>query len=197
MDGVKHIGVDVSALLQAWSQGDSSALDELTPLIYAELRKLARFHMSREAPGHTLQPTALINEAYLRLCDIREPDWKGRKHFFAAASQIMRRVLVDYARKKRSVKRGREAKRVPFEEAIALPAGNPAAVDIVAFDEALTRLSVIDSRKAQVVEFCFFLGMTVQEIANELDIGTATVNRDLEFAKVWLAREIGSIGTHE
>ena len=187
----------VTKLLQAWSQGDSSALNELTPLIYRELRKLARFHMAREAPGHTLQPTALINEAYLKLIDIREPDWKGRRHFFAAASQIMRRVLVDYARKKRSVKRGREAKRVPFEEAIALPARTTASVDIVAFDEALTRLSAIDSRKAQVVEFWFFAGMTVEEIAKAMDIGASTVHRDLEFAKVWLAREIGSIGTHE
>jgi len=187
----------LTKLLQAWSQGDSSALDELTPLIYGELRKLARFHMAREAAGHTLQPTALINEAYLKLIDIREADWKGRKQFFAAASQIMRRVLVDYARKKRSVKRGRQAKRVPFEEAIALPADAPAAVDILAFDEALTRLSAIDSRKAQVVEFWFFAGMTIDEISKELEIGTSTVNRDLEFAKVWLARELGSMGSHE
>src|SRR5262245_41768564 len=153
--------------------------------------------MSREAPGHTLQATALIHEAFIKLLDIDEVDWKNRKHFFAAASQIMRRLLVDYARKKRSIKRGRQAKRVPFEEAIAQPAGLPAPVDIIAFDEALTRLADTDSRKAKVVEFCFFGGMTVEEIANTMDIGTSTVHRDLEFAKVWLARELGSSSAHE
>ena len=179
----------LTRLLQAWGQGDPEALDRLTPLIYGELRKLARFHMSREAAGHTLQPTALINEAFLKLIDIQQVDWKSRKHFYRAASQIMRRVLVDYARKKRSVKRGREAKRVPFEEAIARPT-EMAIVDIVAFDEAITRLAAIDSRKAQVVEFWFFAGMTVEEIATTMDIGTSTVNRDLEFSKVWLVREL-------
>jgi RNA polymerase sigma-70 factor, ECF subfamily len=182
----------LTKLLQAWGQGDPEALERLTPLIYGELRKLARFHMSREAPGHTLQPTALINEAFLKLIDIEEPDWKSRKHFYRAASQIMRRVLVDYARKKRSVKRGREAKRVPFEEAIAKPAEMP-GVDIVAFDEVVTRLAALDPRKAQVTEFWFFAGMTVEEIANTMEIGTSTVQRDLDFAKVWLTRELKNI----
>lgn len=185
-------GTQLTVLLQAWVQGDPEALDRLTPLIYGELRKLARFHMSREAAGHTLQPTALINEAFLKLIDIQQPDWKSRKHFYGAASQIMRRVLVDYARKKRSVKRGREAKRVPFEEALARPADMP-VVDIVAFDEALTRLAAIDSRKAQIVEFWFFAGMSVEEIATTMEIGTSTVRRDLEFVKAWLARELRSI----
>jgi RNA polymerase sigma-70 factor, ECF subfamily len=179
----------LTRLLQAWGNGDPEALEQLTPLIYVELRKLARFHMSREAAGHTLQPTALINEAFLKLIDIQKVDWKSRKHFYRAASQIMRRVLVDYARKKRSVKRGREAKRVPFEEAIAQPT-EMAVVDIVAFDEAITRLTAIDPRKAQVVEFWFFGGMTVEEIADTMEIGTSTVNRDLEFAKAWLMREL-------
>jgi RNA polymerase sigma-70 factor, ECF subfamily len=187
----------LTKLLEAWSQGDSDALERLTPLIYGELRRLARFHMSREGAGHTLQPTALINEAFLRLLDVEQMDWKGRKHFYAVASQIMRRVLVDYARKKRSVKRGREVKRVPFEEAIAKPAFEPAVADIIAFDEALTRLKLLDSRKAQVVELWFFGGMTIEEIAGAMEISTSTVNRDLEFAKVWLARELGSIGTNE
>ena len=153
--------------------------------------------MSREAVGHTLQPTALIHEAFLRLADFDRADWKSRKHFFAAASQIMRRVLVDYARKKRSVKRGRQVRRVPFEEAIAHPSDLPAASDIVAFDEVLTRLTAIDERKAKVVELWFFGGMTVEEIADTMDIGTSTVHRDLEFAKVWLARELGSVRNHE
>ena len=188
---------ELTRLLQAWRDGDRAALDQLTPLIYGELRKLARFHMSREAPGHTLQATALIHEAFLKLMDIEDVDWKDRRHFFAAASQIMRRVLVDYARKKRSVKRGRQLKRVPFEEAIAQPAGLPAPVDIIALDQALTRLAAADARKAKVVEFSFFGGMTVEEIANTMDIGATTVRRDLEFAKVLLARELEGGGAHE
>ena len=183
-------------LLQAWSAGDKSALIELTPLIYGELRKLARFHMSREAPSHTLQPTALIHEAYMKLMDLQHTDWKSRKYFFSAASQIMRNVLVDYARKKRSFKRGRAVNRVSLEEAMPVPADNPGAFDIVAFDEALSRLAAIDARKAEVVHFWFFAGMTVDEIAQTMDIGTSTVHRDLEFAKVWLTRELGTC-SHE
>ena len=183
----------ITKLLQAWSRGDSTALEQLTPLVYAELRKLARYHMSREAPGHTLQPTALINEAFLRLVDMQQGDWKGRKQFFAAASQIMRRVLVDYARKKRSIKRGREITRVPLEDAGILPAASPALLDVLAFDEALSRLEAIDARKGRVVEFWFFAGMTVEEIADAMDVGTSTVQRDLDFAKVWLARELGRV----
>jgi RNA polymerase sigma-70 factor (ECF subfamily) len=187
----------LTQLLQAWSDGDPEALTKLTPLIYSELRKLARFHMSREAPGHTLQPTALINEAYMKLMAIDQGDWPSRKHFYAAASQIMRRILVDYARKKRSFKRGRDLQRIPFEEALAHPADGPAFTDIVMFDEALQRLAKINVRKAQAVEFWFFAGMTVDEIATTMQVGTSTVHRDLEFAKVWLAREIGSISSNE
>jgi RNA polymerase sigma factor (TIGR02999 family) len=183
----------ITKLLQDWSRGEAAALEQLTPLVYAELRKLARYHMSREAPGHTLQPTALINEAFLRLVDMQQGDWKGRKQFFAAASQIMRRVLVDYARKKRSIKRGREITRVPLEDAGILPSGSPALLDVLAFDEALSRLEAIDARKGRVVEFWFFAGMTVEEIADAIDIGTSTVQRDLDFAKVWLARELGRV----
>ena len=182
----------LTKLLEAWSQGYPDALDQLTPLIYGELRKLARFHMSRESPGHTLQPTALINEAFLKLIDIEQPDWKSRRHFYGAASQIMRRVLVDYARKKRSVKRGRESKRVPFEQAIARPA-EMRSVDILAFDEALTRLAAIYPRQARVSEFWFFAGMTVEEIAQTMETSIGTVNRDLNLSKAWLARELGSI----
>ena len=137
-------------LLVAWRDGDASALEKLTPLIYAELRKLARFHMAREAPGHTLQPTALINEAYMKLADMHHPAWKDRKHFFAVASQIMRHLLVDYARKKRSNKRGREAIRVPFDEAIAVSA--EISVDITALDEALTRLEHRPSGRLVVLD---------------------------------------------
>ena len=187
----------LTRLLEAWSQGDPEALDQLTPFIYAELRKLALFHMSREGPGHTLQPTALINEAFLKLLDFRRMDWKNRKHFYVVSSQIMRQILVDYARKKRSVKRGREVKRVSFEEAMAQPSYAPAATDVVAFDEVLTRFKLIAPRKAQLAEFWFFTGMTVEEIAETMEISISTVRRDLEFAKVWLTRELGSIGDHE
>jgi RNA polymerase sigma factor (TIGR02999 family) len=183
----------VTKLLQAWSRGDGAALDQLTPLVYAELRKLARFHMAQEAPGHTLQATALINEAFLKLLGLSKPDWKNRKHFYGAASQIMRRVLVDYARKRRSVKRGRELKRVEWENVKTKAADLPAVTDVLMFDEALTKLEAIDSRKARVLEAWFFSGMTVEEIAETLEIGTSTVQRDLEFAKVWIARELTSI----
>lgn len=188
---------ELTRLLESWSQGNPEALDQLTPIIYTELRKLALYHMSREGPGHTLQPTALINEAFLKLLDFRHMDWKGRKHFYAAASQIMRRILVDYARKKRSVKRGREVKRVGLEEAMAQPTLAPAAADVVAFDEVLTRLKGIAPRKAQLAEFWFFAGMTIEEIAETMEISVSTVRRDLEFAKVWLTRELGGIGSHE
>jgi RNA polymerase sigma factor (TIGR02999 family) len=183
-------------LLQAWTRGDRAALDRLAPLVYAELRKLARFHMSHEAPNHTLQSTALIHEAFLRLAEFKRVEWKSQKHFYAAASQIMRRILVDYARKKRSVKRGRELKRVPWQEAIAVPAGETAPIDVLSFDEALSRLEGHDARKARVLEAWFFSGMTAEEIAEALDIGTSTVQRDLEFAKVWLLRELRSIDNH-
>ena len=187
MDGGQ---AQLTKLLEAWSRGDSEALDQLTPLIYGELRKLANFHMSREGPDHTLQPTALINEAFLRLVSAQHTDWKGRRYFYAAASQIMRRVLVDYARKKRSAKRGRDAKRVPFEEAMARPDYAPAAADVVAFDEALTRLKAIGARKAQVVELWFFGGMTVEETAHVMNISPATVKREWATARAWLFRRI-------
>jgi RNA polymerase sigma factor (TIGR02999 family) len=187
----------VTKLLRAWSRGDASALDQLTPLVYAELRKLARFHMAHESPGHTLQPTALINEVFLKLVGISGAQWKSRKHFYAASSQIMRRILVDYARKKRSYKRGRETIRVSWQDAITKPADIPGATDVLMFDEALTRLEKIDSRKARILEAWFFSGMTIEEIANAMELGTSTIQRDLEFAKVWLARELGSIESHE
>jgi|SoiMethySBSTD1v2_1073268.scaffolds.fasta_scaffold589177_2 RNA polymerase sigma factor (TIGR02999 family) len=182
----------VTKLLQAWNRGEPSALEALTPLVYAELRKIARFHMAHEAPGHTLQATALINEAFLRLMGVTN-DWKDRKHFLAAASQIMRRTLVDYARKKRSYKRGREMKRVSWQDAMTEPSAMPGVMDVLMFDEVLTRLEKIDSRKARVLEAWFFSGMTVEEIAQALNIGTTTVYRDLEFSKVWIARELGTI----
>jgi RNA polymerase sigma factor (TIGR02999 family) len=160
-----------------------------------ELQKIARFHMAHEGAGHTLQPTALINEAFLKLVGIAN-DWKDRKHFLAVASQIMRRILVDYARKKRCYKRGRELKRVAWQEAITEPAAIPGVTDLLMFDEVLNRLEQIDPRKARVLEAWFFSGMTVEEIAQALEIGETTVYRDLEFSKVWIARELGGLENH-
>jgi RNA polymerase sigma factor (TIGR02999 family) len=153
--------------------------------------------MSHEGTGHTLQPTALINEAFLKFVDINEIDWKDRKHFYAAASQIMRRILIDYARKKRSIKRGHEIKRVPMEDVLVESVETQGVTDVLALDEALTRLKRLDDRKARVIEFWFFSGMTVEEIADAMDIGTSTVQRDLDFAKVWIARELGRVENHE
>ncbi len=183
----------LTLLLQKWAEGDSAAVDRVMPLIYGELRKLARFHMSREAPGHILQPTALIHEAFLKLTDTERADWKSRKHFYGAVSQIMRRVLVDYARKKRSVKRGPEVNRIPFEEAKEYWPAEMPVIDMVVLDTALRRLESIDSRKARVVELWFFTGMTAEEIAVCMNVGISTVNRDLKFGKTWLAREIGNV----
>jgi RNA polymerase sigma factor (TIGR02999 family) len=185
----------ITNLLQAWSRGDQLALERLTPLIYAELKRLARFHMSHEAAGHTLQPTALINEAFLKLVDLKAADWKARKQFFSAASQIMRNLLVDYARKKRSIKRGGKWKRVDEQEA-EYRSAETSVTDILAFDEALTRLKAKDPRMARVFEAWFFAGMTIEQIAEFMDIGATTVRRDLDFAKLWIARELGSIQSH-
>ena len=178
----------LTQLLGQWSRGDETALERLTPLVYGELRRLARFHMSRESRDHTLQATELLNEAYIRLANLQEPYWRNQKHFFATASQIMRHILVDYARRKRSVKRGREPVQVPLDENMAI-SPDP-TLDIIAIDNALSRLSKIDKRKAQVIAMWIFGGWTVQEIADALMVGEATIVRDLQFAKVWLTREI-------
>jgi RNA polymerase sigma factor (TIGR02999 family) len=177
----------VTRLLRNWSNGDHGAFETLAPLIVGELRKIARFHMAKENPGHTLQPTALVNEAYLKLVDVGNADWKDRKHFYAAASKIMRELLIDYARKKRSIKRGGDVKKVPLEEAVARPSDVP-PIDLLVLNEALGQLQQVDPRKVQVVEMWYFGGLRIEEIADVLDVSAATVNRDIEFARVWLAR---------
>ena len=179
---------DVTQLLRAWSEGDSEALAALTPLVYEELHRRAHWHMARERPGQTLQTTALVNEAYVRLMDIRDVSWRDRAHFFALASRMIRRVLVDAARARISAKRGGGAPEAPFDELLMVSREPPA--DILALDDALNALTTIDQRKDQVVELRFFGGLTVEEAADVLRVSFETVKRDWKLAKAWLRREL-------
>src|SRR5712691_4906228 len=183
-----HSPQEVTHLLVAWSNGDRAALDELTPLVYEELHRLAHQHMSRERPDHTLQTSALVNEAYLRLIDQRNVHWQNRAHFFSIASRLMRRILVDHARAHHYAKRGGGALRVSLDEAAFV--SQERASELVALDEALTSLAAIDPRKCQVVELRFFGGMSVEETATALGVSPVTVKRDWSTAKAWLHRAI-------
>ena len=178
---------EVTEMLQAWCDGDRDALERLTPLVHAELRRLARRYMSRERPGHTLQTTALVNEAYERLIDWKNVRWQNRAHFFGVSANLMRRILVDYARA-RPREEGREVRRVSLAEAGAVPGGRDA--DLVALDEALDALAEIDPRKARVVELRFFGGLSVEETAEVLGVAPITVTREWNKAKLWLHREL-------
>jgi RNA polymerase sigma factor (TIGR02999 family) len=178
----------VTRLLLAWNQGDDAALDELLPIVYAELRRLARSYMARERDGHTLQPTALINELYLRLVDVRKVQWQNRAQFVAVCARLMRRVLVDAARSRRSTKRGGQAQQIPFDERLAPQGGRQD--ELLALDEALNRLAETRPRPSQVVELRVFGGLTVEECAEALHVSTETVMRDWRFAKAWLTREL-------
>jgi RNA polymerase sigma-70 factor, ECF subfamily len=180
----------VTELLLQWGHGDNAALAELTPLVYEELRRVAHHHLSGQRPDHTLQTTALVNEAYLRLADQHNPRWQNRAHFFAVAARAMRQILVSYARSQRSQKRGGGALKVDLDEvALVSPAESK---EIVGLHEALEQLSALDSRKAQVVELKYFGGLNYDEIAEVLKISRITVRRDWEFAKVWLYAELHS-----
>jgi RNA polymerase sigma factor (TIGR02999 family) len=178
----------VSDLLIAWGHGDEAALEQLIPIVHEELRRLARRHMARERPGHTLQPTALVNEVYLRLVDIRRMHWQNRAQFFAIAARLMRRILVDVARSRKYQKRGGGAKKVSLDPAL-LPGVQP-STDIVALDDALRTLSEMDPRKGQVVELRFFGGLSVEETADVLQISSDTVTRDWKLAKIWLQGQL-------
>lgn len=180
----------VTGLLLDWSNGDKGAYDKLVPLVYDELHRLARHYMSREREGHTLQTSALVNEAYLRLVDQRRVRWQNRAHFFAISAQVMRRILVDYARKQRRVKRGGARQQVSLDHALAI--SNDRSPDLVALDEALSDLTEIDERKARVVELRFFGGLDVNETAEALHIHPNTVVNDWRFAKAWLHSRIVS-----
>ncbi|MEY2565116.1 MAG: hypothetical protein QOH88_3309 [Verrucomicrobiota bacterium] len=174
----------VTQLLCDWRSGDDNALEKLVPLIQPELQRLARHYMRRERPGHTLQTTALVDDAYLNLADHSHPQWQNRAHFFAAAAQLMRRIMVDHARRKQALKRGGGAMMVTLEEATV--ASESRATELLALDEAMEKLSAFDTRKAQVVEMRYFGGLTMEEIADVLKIHVNTVMRDWSAARAWL-----------
>jgi RNA polymerase sigma-70 factor (ECF subfamily) len=178
---------EVTQLLAEWSRGDRSALDRLMPLVYDELRRLARHYLSRERPGHTLQTTALVNEAYLRLVD-QKATWQSRSHFFGIAAELMRRILVDHARSHQYSKRGGGAQKISLNEAVLM--ARERSSDLVALDEALTNLAAFDPRKARVVELRFFGGLNVEETAEMLEVSTNTVKRDWTTARAWLYNAI-------
>ena len=178
----------VTQLLQEWQAGDRQALDRLTPLVYEELRRQASHYLRHERPGHTLQTTALVHEAYLRLVDAQDVQWQDRAHFFAVAANLMRRILVEHARKKGADKRGGSAIRLELDEAM-LVAGAP-DVDLLAVDEALEKLAAFDPQQAQIVEVRFFSGLSVEETAEVLGVSPRTVKRDWSVARAWLRREI-------
>ena len=179
---------NVTQLLIDWSKGDKAALDALLPVVYEELRHQAARYLRRERAGHTLQTTALIHEAYIKLVDQRNVHWQNRAHFFGIAAQLMRRILVDHARTKKRAKRGGSDIRVSFTEANIVGKGQD--LDVVALDEALERLAEIDEQQSRIVELRFFSGLTVEETAEVLSISPATVKRDWSMAKAWLHREI-------
>jgi len=178
---------EISTLLRAWSDGDQSALERLTPIVYDELHNLARRYMNRERPGHSLQTTALVNEAYMRLVDYRRMQWQNRAHFFAVSAQLMRRILVDHARR-HNLKRGGGVQHVSLEDSAVI--GGDEFVDMVGLDDAMNALALIDPRKVQVVEMRFFGGLSVEETAEVLKISDITVKRDWRAAKAWLYREL-------
>jgi RNA polymerase sigma factor (TIGR02999 family) len=184
---------DVSGLLRAWSRGEQRALETLTPIVYGELHRLARRYMKRERPGHSLQTTALVNEAYMRLLGYTRMRWQDRAHFFAVAAQVMRRILVEHARR-HNLKRGGGVAHVSLDEAALVGADDDP--DLVALDDAMTALARLDPRKVQVVEMRFFGGLSVEETAEVLGVSPVTVKRDWRAAKAWLYRELAGGTTH-
>lgn len=179
---------EISGLLRAWSDGDQSALDRLTAVVYEELRHLAHHYMQRERPGHTLQTTALVNEAYMRLVDYRRMKWHDRAHFFAVSAQVMRRILVDHARS-HNVKRGGGVQHVALDDVAVVSSDRTG--DLAALDDAMNALARLDPRKMQIIEMRFFGGLSVEETAEVLKVSPATVRRDWSIAKFWLYRELG------
>ena len=179
---------DITELLHAWADGDAGALEELLPLVYADLRRRAGAYMRRERPNHTLEPTALVHEAYLKLVDQRRAAWQNRGQFFGVASQMMRRILVDRARARRMAKRSGRWARVTLDDCVR--AAPPINVDVLDLDAALTRLAAFDSRKGQLAELRFFGGLSLDEAAEALGISTATADRDWQTARAWLLKEL-------
>jgi RNA polymerase sigma factor (TIGR02999 family) len=180
----------VTQLLKAWGNGDEAARDELMTLVYEELHRLAHQYLKRERPGHTLQTSALVNEAFVKLIDQKDVRWQNRGHFFAIAAQLMRRILVDHARIRRAAKRGGNASPVSLDDALVI--SNERSAEVVALDEALTALATVDERKSQIVELRFFGGLSIEETAEVLAVSPGTVMRDWTLAKAWLRREMTS-----
>ena len=187
--------IDVTQLLKQLSSGNQDVLAELIPLVYDELRRLAAYHLRQERANHTLQATALVHEAYLRLVDQRHVDWKNRSHFFGVAAHLMRRILLMHARQHHAAKRGGAAQKISLEEAVVFTRERSA--ELVALDELLTRLAELDPLQARIVELRFFAGLSVEETADLLGISSATVKRDWAMAKAWLAREMGTASNWE
>jgi len=179
---------EVTRLLKAWTTGDEQALEKLTPLVYEQLRRVAQHHMAGQRPGHILQTTALVNEVYLQLLDCGQMNWQDRAHFFAMSAQLMRRILIDFARSKGSQKRGGDALHVSLDE--APPVGKEPDPNLLALDDALKALATVDERKSKVVELRFFGGLSVEETAAVLKVSPETVMRDWRLAKLWLLREL-------
>lgn len=184
---------EVSLLLRAWSDGDREALDKLTPIVYEELRRLARHYMRGERPGHSLQTTALVNEAYLRLVDYKRMRWQNRAHFFAVSAQAMRRILVDHARR-RNLKRGQGLQRVSLDQTAVI--STEKEEELIKLDDALRALAEVDPRKSRVVELRFFGGLSVEEVAEVLQVSPVTVMRDWSTARAWLYREMSGESEH-
>ena len=178
----------ITQLLVAWRNGDALALDRLMPLVHRELKRIARNYMRRQRVGHTLQTTALVNEAFVRLVDSDKVNWQDRSHFFAISAQLMRRILVDVARRKNSAKRGGDRVQVTLADEVKAAPGNE--VDVVALDDALNRLAALNSRQCQIVELKYFGGLTEEEVAETLEISVRTVRRDWNLARAWLYREL-------
>jgi RNA polymerase sigma factor (TIGR02999 family) len=187
---------DLTGLLIEWGQGDRAALDRLTPLVYDEIRRIAHRYVQREHEGHTLQTTALINEAYLRLAGSQNVAWQNRAHFFAVTAQVMRHILIDHARRRHYVKHGGEAQRVAFDEALAAEdatrMSQPRAAELLALDEALDELAKLDPRKSRVVELRYFGGLSLEETAEILEVSPMTVRREWRAAKAWLYKRVMS-----
>ncbi len=190
MDRPGSGSVEITQMLREWSDGKPEALDNLLPLVYTELHRQAARYLRKERPGHTLQTTALINEAYLKLIDRRDVRWESRTHFFAVAAQAMRRILVDHARTKHREKRGGDYIKLSLDEAAALVAAKENGVDLIALDEALSKLAKFDAQQARVVELRYFSGLSLEETAEALHISRATVARDWESSRAWLYREL-------
>jgi RNA polymerase sigma factor (TIGR02999 family) len=188
--GPRDSGGEITRLLQGWRDGDVKSLDALFPIVYKELRRLAHFQLRRERPDHTLQSSALVNEAYLRLVGLNAPRWEGRSHFFAIAAQQMRQILVDYARRHRAGKRGGGAPTISLEDAETFGKSKGKNIDVLALDDAMRALEQFDARKAKVVELRFFGGMNFEEAAEVLKVSAVTVARDWSTARAWLHREM-------